>query len=63
MTSALAPVLYLPHGGGPLPLLGDPHHQGLTQFLTQLMEGANPTTAKNADDAIFSALKTIQGLS
>ncbi|MGP9800642.1 DODA-type extradiol aromatic ring-opening family dioxygenase [Rheinheimera sp. NSM] len=36
MTSSLAPVLYLPHGGGPLPLLGDPHHQALTQFFAQL---------------------------
>ncbi|MDP2713698.1 class III extradiol ring-cleavage dioxygenase [Rheinheimera sp.] len=36
MTSSLAPVLYLPHGGGPLPLLGDPDHRALTQFLTQL---------------------------
>lgn len=29
----LAPVLYLPHGGGPLPLLGDPGHEALTRFL------------------------------
>lgn len=36
MTPTLAPVLYLPHGGGPLPLLGDPQHQALTQFFTQL---------------------------
>jgi len=36
MTTSLAPVLYLPHGGGPIPLLGDPHHQALTQFFTQL---------------------------
>lgn len=36
MTSSLAPVFYLPHGGGPLPLLGDPQHLALTQFLTQL---------------------------
>lgn len=25
-------VLYVPHGGGPLPLLGDPGHTELTQF-------------------------------
>lgn len=31
-----APVLYLPHGGGPLPLLNDPNHQMLTQFITGL---------------------------
>lgn len=28
-----APVLYIPHGGGPLPLLGDPNHQQLVDFL------------------------------
>ncbi|GAB58023.1 DODA-type extradiol aromatic ring-opening family dioxygenase [Rheinheimera nanhaiensis] len=36
MSSSLAPVFYLPHGGGPLPLLADPHHLALTQFLTEL---------------------------
>jgi len=29
----LAPVLYLPHGGGPLPVLGDPDHRALTAYL------------------------------
>lgn len=28
-------ILYLPHGGGPLPLLGDPAHADLTTFLQQ----------------------------
>jgi aromatic ring-opening dioxygenase catalytic subunit (LigB family) len=27
------PVLFLPHGGGPLPLLGDPRHAALIDFL------------------------------
>ena len=27
------PVFFLNHGGGPLPLLGDPQHQGLIDFL------------------------------
>ena len=36
MTSSLAPVFYLPHGGGPLPLLGDPQHLALTHFISQL---------------------------
>jgi aromatic ring-opening dioxygenase catalytic subunit (LigB family) len=31
--SALAPVLFIPHGGGPLPLLGDPGHRQLSAFL------------------------------
>jgi len=28
-----APVVFLPHGGGPLPVLGDPGHEALTAFL------------------------------
>ena len=32
----LAPVLFIPHGGGPLPLLGDPGHRLLTAFLKNL---------------------------
>ena len=31
-----APVLYLPHGGGPLPVLGEPGHQKITTFLKSL---------------------------
>ena len=30
---ALMPVLFLPHGGGPLPLLDDPSHSSLTEFI------------------------------
>ncbi len=33
-----APVLYLPHGGGPLPVLGDPGHEKLVAFLTTIPE-------------------------
>ncbi|WP_020560060.1 DODA-type extradiol aromatic ring-opening family dioxygenase [Thiofilum flexile] len=33
---SLAPVLYLPHGGGPLPLLNDPAHAKLTAFLKKI---------------------------
>lgn len=29
----LAPILYIPHGGGPLPLLGDESHQDMVNFL------------------------------
>jgi 4,5-DOPA dioxygenase extradiol len=45
MTPTLAPVLYLPHGGGPLPLLGDPNHQALTQFITGLGNKLAPPAA------------------
>lgn len=27
-------ILYIPHGGGPLPLMGDPGHQVMNEFLT-----------------------------
>jgi len=31
-----ASVLYIPHGGGPLPLLGDKNHQEMVSFLKEL---------------------------
>lgn len=34
--TTLAPVLYLPHGGGPMPLLDDPAHAELIGFLKGL---------------------------
>lgn len=33
-----APVLFIPHGGGPMPLLGDPSHQPLVEFLRHIPE-------------------------
>jgi 4,5-DOPA dioxygenase extradiol len=38
MNAALAPVLYLPHGGGPMPLLDDPAHAQLIGFLKGLAQ-------------------------
>lgn len=35
-TEKTAPVLYIPHGGGPLPLLGEESHQGMVNFLQQV---------------------------
>ncbi|MDW7755539.1 MAG: class III extradiol ring-cleavage dioxygenase [Brevefilum sp.] len=29
-------IVYFSHGGGPLPLLGDPGHQAMIEFMTQL---------------------------
>lgn len=48
MPAPLAPVLFLPHGGGPLPLLGDPGHVSLSNFISKLGEDyrrqyANPS--------------------
>lgn len=35
MTSTkLSPVLFIPHGGGPMPLLNEPSHKHLTQFFS-----------------------------
>lgn len=34
-----SPILYLPHGGGPLPLLGEQNHLGLIQYLQALAKG------------------------
>jgi len=36
VSGTVAPVLYIPHGGGPLPLLGDAAHAGLVRFLAEL---------------------------
>jgi len=36
MSTTLAPVMYLPHGGGPMPLLDDPAHAQLISFLKGL---------------------------
>lgn len=35
-TTLLSPVLYLAHGGGPLPLLGDERHATLVRFLNEM---------------------------
>ncbi|MCA9730770.1 MAG: dioxygenase [Deferribacteres bacterium] len=32
----LSPVLYIPHGGGPMPLLGDPGHKNMVDFLENI---------------------------
>lgn len=32
----LMPVMYIPHGGGPLPLLGEPRHRELIDFLKEV---------------------------
>jgi aromatic ring-opening dioxygenase catalytic subunit (LigB family) len=36
MPTIQTPILYIPHGGGPLPLLGDPSHAALVRFLRSL---------------------------
>lgn len=46
-----APILYFPHGGGPLPLLGDAGHQNMIDFLTKL----TPTLPKPTAVLVISA--------
>jgi len=38
-------VLYIPHGGGPLPLLGDPGHADLVEFLARVPARLAPPAA------------------
>ncbi len=33
MSDKIMPVLFVPHGGGPMPLLGEPNHRELTAFM------------------------------
>ncbi|NQV15796.1 dioxygenase [bacterium] len=49
--SSLEPILYLPHGGGPLPVLGDPGHKAIVQFL----ENISPKLGKLSAILVVSA--------
>jgi aromatic ring-opening dioxygenase catalytic subunit (LigB family) len=49
--SDLSPVLYLPHGGGPLPLLGDRDHQNMIDFLNRI----TPTLGEPSAILVISA--------
>jgi aromatic ring-opening dioxygenase catalytic subunit (LigB family) len=51
LNQQLAPVLYLPHGGGPLPLLADKKHQRLVTFL----KGVSKTFQQPAAILVISA--------
>ncbi|MFH2131202.1 MAG: class III extradiol ring-cleavage dioxygenase [bacterium] len=44
-SGSLAPVIYLPHGGGPLPLLGDEAHTELVAFLRTIARRLPPPEA------------------
>jgi 4,5-DOPA dioxygenase extradiol len=41
----LSPVLFLPHGAGPLPLLGDKDHHGLIDFLQEIASSLGKPSA------------------
>lgn len=49
--NALAPILYLPHGGGPLPLLGDRDHLEMIDFLHEV----TPTLGTPSAIVVISA--------
>jgi len=51
LTVPLSPVLFIPHGGGPLPLLGDTGHQNMISFLRQI----SPTLGRPSAILIISA--------
>jgi hypothetical protein len=38
----MLPTLFIPHGGGPLPLLNDPGHTGLISFLKAVPKQIQP---------------------
>jgi len=44
-SSFRAQILYIPHGGGPLPLMGEPSHQRLVDFLGTLAGRLRPPKA------------------
>lgn len=43
--TANSPVLFIPHGGGPLPLLGDSGHQNMVDFLKRITPRLGRPTA------------------
>ncbi|MBL0708449.1 MAG: dioxygenase [Sulfurimonas sp.] len=47
----LSNVLFIPHGGGPLPLLGDKNHQEMLEFLKRI----TPTLSKPSAIVMISA--------
>lgn len=51
LTEQLSSVLFIPHGGGPLPLLGDIGHKGMIDFLQNL----TPTLGNPSAIIVISA--------
>jgi len=47
----MSPILYFPHGGGPLPLLGDDSHRNMVEFLKSI----TPTLGEPAAILVISA--------
>ncbi|HLT63280.1 MAG TPA: class III extradiol ring-cleavage dioxygenase [Pseudohongiella sp.] len=53
--SSRAPVLFVSHGGGPLPLLGDPGHQGMVDAFVSIEQRIRELPAKQAALLYISA--------
>ena len=51
MKNQQSPILFLPHGGGPLPLLGDTNHQEMIKFMHEI----SPSLGITASILIISA--------
>jgi len=51
MDNQLSPVLYFPHGGGPMPLLGDSGHKNMIDFL----QAITPTLGNPSAILVISA--------
>ncbi|KAI9091782.1 Extradiol ring-cleavage dioxygenase, class III enzyme, subunit B [Phlyctochytrium arcticum] len=51
-TSSRAPAIFIPHGGGPMPLLNEPGHAPMVDFLTR-PEGARKYLINNPPKAIL----------
>lgn len=44
-SETLSPILYIPHGGGPLPILGDKEHEKMISFLKGIVERLSEPSA------------------
>lgn len=53
----MASILYIPHGGGPLPLLGDAAHEKLIHFLEKITDRIDPPEAIVVVSAHWEELK------
>ncbi|MDH5258895.1 MAG: hypothetical protein OEX07_12850, partial [Gammaproteobacteria bacterium] len=51
----LSPVLFIPHGGGPLPLLGDKAHQEMVRFLKDIASTLTSNNGQPSSILIISA--------
>ena len=46
-------VLFIPHGGGPLPILGDSRHKEIIKFLKKNLSEQDPNSGERVEYFIF----------